>query len=69
MPRGLPSGLSIDTGNGVISGTPDTADASTAGVTVTVRVSDTAGNTDTVDLTFPAVGKGDQTLIGFAVQR
>ena len=63
---GLPSGLTIGTGTGAISGTPDTAEASTAGVTVTVTVSDTAGNTDTVDLTFPAVGKGDQPLSGFA---
>ena len=39
---GLPSGLSLDTGTGVISGTPDTADASTADATVTV--SDSAGN-------------------------
>ena len=43
---GLPSGLSIDAGSGVISGTPDTANASTASVTVTVT--DTAGNAATV---------------------
>ena len=61
---GLPPGLGIDTGTGVIDGTPDTADANTAGATVTVT--DTAGNTDTVDITFPAVAKGDQTLTGFA---
>ena len=61
---GLPSGLGIDTGTGVISGTPDTADANTADATVTVT--DTAGNTDTVDIIFPAVAKGDQTLTGFA---
>ena len=61
---GLPPGLGIDTGTGVISGTPDTADASTARATVTVT--DTAGNTATVSIAFPAVAKGDQTLTGFA---
>ena len=61
---GLPSGLGIDTGTGVISGTPDSAAANTAEATVTVT--DTAGNTATVDITFPAVAKGDQTLTGFA---
>ena len=61
---GLPPGLGIDTGTGVISGTPDTADANTADATVTVT--DTAGNTATVDIAFPAVAKGDQTLMGFA---
>ena len=61
---GLPSGLGIDSTTGAISGTPDTADANTADATVTVT--DTAGNTDTVDITFPAVAKGDQTLTGFA---
>ena len=60
---GLPSGLSIDPGTGVISGTPDTAEAGTASVTVTVA--DTAGNSATFDIVFPAVGKGDQTLSGF----
>ena len=58
----LPSGLSIDT-NGEISGTPDTANANTA--TATVTVSDAAGNTAEVSISFPAVGKGDQTLSGF----
>ena len=61
---GLPPGLGIDTGTGVISGTPDTADANTADATVTVT--DTAGNTATVSIAFPAVAKGDQTLTGFA---
>ena len=60
---GLPPGLSIDTGTGAISGTPDTAQANTASVTVTA--SDTAGNTAEVSITFPAVAKGDQTLTGF----
>ena len=60
---GLPPGLSIDTGTGAISGTPDTADANTADATVTA--SDTAGNTAEVSITFPAVAKGDQTLTGF----
>ena len=60
---GLPSGLSIDAGSGVISGTPDTAEVSAASVTVTVK--DTAGNAATVPMTFPAVAKGAQTLSGF----
>ncbi len=60
---GLPPGLDIDTASGAISGTPDTAEAGAAEVTVTV--SDTAGNPATVDITFPAVDKGDQTLSGF----
>ena len=60
---GLPSGLSIGSSTGAIGGTPDTADASTASATITA--SDTAGNTDTVTIAFPAVAKGDQTLTGF----
>ena len=61
---GLSSGLTIHSGTGAISGTPDTAEADTA--TVTVTVTDTAGNPTTVSLAFPAVDKGDQTLTGFA---
>ena len=60
----LPSGLAIDAGTGAIIGTPDTAHASPAGARVTV--SDAAGNTAAVNLVFPAVDKGDQTLSGFA---
>ena len=60
----LPPGLGIDTGTGVISGTPGTADANTTSATVTVT--DTAGNPATVSIAFPAVAKGDQTLTGFA---
>ncbi len=54
---GLPSGLVIDTGTGVISGTPDTADANASEVTVTVG--DAAGNAAEVALVFPAVDPRD----------
>ena len=60
---GLPPGLGIDTATGAIDGTPGTANASTALATVTAT--DTAGNPATVDIAFPAVDKGDQTLAGF----
>ena len=60
---GLPSGLTLNTSSGVISGTPDTVNANTTSATVTV--SDTAGNSATVSITFPAVDKGDQALSGF----
>ena len=60
---GLPSGLTLNTGTGVIGGTPDKADAATATATVTVR--DAAGNTATATIIFPAVDKGDQALTGF----
>ena len=60
---GLPSGLEIDDSTGAITGTPDTADANTS--TAAVTVTDTAGNTAEVDITFPAVARGVQTLTGF----
>ena len=60
---GLPPGLIIAADTGAITGTPTTANDSIAAVTVTV--SDAAGNADTVDIDFPAVAKGDQTLSGF----
>ena len=59
---GLPPGLVIDAG-GVIGGTPEAAEVATA--TATVTVGDASGNTATVDITFPAVEKGDQALTGF----
>ena len=60
---GLPSGLVIDGASGVISGTPDRADADPADATVTVT--DAAGNPATVSLSFPAVSRGAQVLAGF----
>ena len=59
----LPSGLTLNTGTGVIGGTPEAADVATA--TATVTVSDAAGNTATATIIFPAVDKGDQALVGF----
>ena len=50
---GLPSGLSINGTTGAISGTPDTVEADTASVTVTVA--DNAGNPAEVSITFPMV--------------
>ena len=60
---GLPSGLEINDSTGAITGSPDTADANTS--TATVTVSDAAGNSADVEISFPAVSKGEQTLTGF----
>ena len=60
---GLPAGLTIDTEMGVISGTPTTAGAA---ATVTVTVTDDAGNPAGVSVSLPEVLKGDQPLTGFA---
>ena len=49
---GLPPGLSIDAATGAIGGAPDSAGAA---ATATVTVMDSAGNTATVDIAFPAV--------------
>ena len=59
---GLPAGLAINAGSGVITGTPSAAAAAAA---VTVTVADGAGNAATADIAFPAVAKGDQDLSGF----
>ena len=50
----------INANTGAISGAPTTANT-----TATITLTDTAGNTGEIDLTFPAVDRGSQTLTGF----
>ena len=59
----LPPGLTLAS-DGIISGAPTTADAFTADVDI--RLTDGAGNSATVEIDFPAVGIGSQTLTDFA---
>ena len=60
---GLPAGLAINPGSGAIAGTPSVHSADAA--TVTVTVTDRAGNPDTVSIAFPPVAKGAQDLAAF----
>ena len=55
--------MTINTGTGSISGTPDRASSSTQSAAVTIT--DYAGNPVAATITFPVVAKGDQTLVGF----
>ena len=59
----LPSGLTFNNSTGAISGTPDIATETALDVTVTVK--DASGNAVSVNIPFPLVDKGDQTLEGF----
>ena len=61
---GLPAGLTINANTGAISGAPTTANANPT--TATITLTDTAGNEAEIDIPFPAVGRGAQTLAGFA---
>lgn len=60
----LPQGLALDTADGTIRGTPEVANGVVS--TLTIRLSDLAGNAAEVALTVPAVAKGTQVLTGFA---
>ena len=60
----LPPELSLNGETGVITGATTAANRSTR--TTTVTATDSAGNTGTATIVFPAVAKADQTLEGFA---
>ena len=60
---GLPAGLEINPGRGDQRHADDRGERA---VTVTVTVTDTAGNATEVPIAFPVVLKGDQPLTGFA---
>ena len=62
----LPAGLSLDSANGRIHGTPTAASARPK--TTTVVVTDRAGNLQEVSVIFPAVSKGLQSLTGFGYE-
>ena len=59
----LPGGLSLDSANGRITGTPTTANV---GQTTAVVVTDAAGNVQEVVIVFPEVVKGSQSLTAFS---
>ena len=61
---GLSAGLTINANTGIISGAPTTAGANPT--TATITLADTAGNEAEIEIPFPAVGRGAQTLAGFA---
>ena len=60
----LPPDLSLDGANGLITGTPTTANTATQ--TTAIAIADTAGNTQEVLIIFPKVAKGSQSLSDFS---
>ena len=60
----LPAGLSLDSANGRITGTPSTA--GTATITTAIAVTDAAGNVQEVLVVFPEIAKGSQSLGDFS---
>ena len=59
----LPPGLEIAEATGIISGRPAAAQPATV---ATVSMADPAGNSSSVNISFPEVEKGDQVLSDFA---